>query len=417
MTTTDSPQSFTFTIQTPDFRSLPIPGVENSAKVGDCYVKVTDLPEQLDDFMEVNPRVPKRTQKGILSGPVIKGIFETLRESPEDMAIKNQGIYLLVDDSEYKRRSGGVGNLTVTLSDPNRHGIVNGGHTYAAIRDAIEQADESENDNLSRAFVRLHVLQGIDEAKLADIAEGLNRSKQVDDPSLANLRGAFRKIQEVMKGNPGEHAIAYSQGADGDVYISEVLVYLQLFNRERYDDDKHPYALYRRQKQGLDFFEQDLAKEERGEPSAAGLLILHLPEILGLADEVRYRTPSAAKEVGFQFGRMKIGTKRAASKKNRNTPLPFISKTMDHRVPKGWLFPMLAAFRANVRWDLETGLFEWKIPLEQIVPEVMPDLAEVCVSEHRDNNMRPEWVGKRVSAYRQCYDKVQLYLARRGKLG
>jgi len=78
--------------------------------------------------------------------------------------------------------------------------------------------------------VRLHVLQGIDEARVPEIAEGLNRSKQVDDPSLDNLRGVFDNITDVMRGKPGEKAIAYHHGADGEVYITDVVVYLQLFN-------------------------------------------------------------------------------------------------------------------------------------------------------------------------------------------
>ena len=220
---------YTFTIPTREYRSLPIPSLEG-AKIGDCFVEVTALPDRLDDFMEVNPRVPNRTQKGVLSGPVVKGIIETLTESPDDMAIKNQGIYLLVEDAEFTRAQGGAGKLRVTLADPSRHGIVNGGHTYAAIKDAIENADDITRTSLARAHVRLHLLQGIDEAKVAEIAEGLNRSKQVDDPSLANLQGHFDKIRDVMSGKPGAETIAYHQGGPGDTYITEILVILELFN-------------------------------------------------------------------------------------------------------------------------------------------------------------------------------------------
>jgi hypothetical protein len=78
------------------------------------------------------------------------------------------------------------------MTDRDRHGIVNGGHTYAAIRDAIETADEIARKSLSRAYVRLHILQGLAEEKVAEIAEGLNRTK-VDDPSLADLQGHFSK--------------------------------------------------------------------------------------------------------------------------------------------------------------------------------------------------------------------------------
>jgi hypothetical protein len=106
--------------------------------------------------------------------------------------------------------------------------------------------------------VRLHILQGIDEQKVAEIAEGLNRSKQVDDPSLANLQGHFDNIREVMKGKPGENAIAYHQGSEGEVYIVELLVFLEMFNRDRFDRTKHPHYLYSRTKSALEFYQKDL---------------------------------------------------------------------------------------------------------------------------------------------------------------
>ena len=300
--------------------------------------------------------------------------------------------------------------MTVHLADPNRHGIVNGGHTYAAIRQALEDAEEGIS-NLNDAFVMLHVLQGIDAAKVPEIAEGLNRSKQVDDPSLANLQGDFNRIRVAMKGREGENDIAYHQGDDGSLYIAEVLGCLQLFNRNRYSEERHPHLLYSRQSTGLQYFQQDL----KIRPSPMDLLIPRTHEILSLADHLRYETPAAAKRVGFEFGRMKTGRKRAGASTFKNTELPFINKTMNHRVPKGWIFPMIAAFRANVDWNPSEGKFEWIIPLEEIVPRVMEDLVRVCVSEHRDNNMKPEYVGRREAAYRQCYDKVLLFLARAGK--
>ena len=219
-------RGFTFTLPTDEYRSQPIPGFDAKAKMGSCFARVVDLPQELDGFMKVNPRVPTRNQKDLLSGPVCKGILLTLRESPEDMAIKNQGIYLLVEDAVFLREKGGQGTLSITLSDSNRHGIVNGGHTYAAIREAIEHSEEVEQESVEQAFVRLHVMQGIDAEKVPEIAEGLNRSKQVDDPSLRNLQGLFQRVKDIMKGHPGDDAIAYKQGDDGDVYISEVLVNL-----------------------------------------------------------------------------------------------------------------------------------------------------------------------------------------------
>ena len=130
---------FSFEVQTDEYRAQPIPGT--NAKLGHCFVRVTDLPRDLERFMEVNPRVPSTTKNGVLSGPVIKGILDTLRDYPDDMALKNQGVFLLADDVSFEKKPGGVGFLKITLSDSERHGIVNGGHTFAAIRNAIEEAE------------------------------------------------------------------------------------------------------------------------------------------------------------------------------------------------------------------------------------------------------------------------------------
>lgn len=412
----EKPQRLKLELPVDDYRALPIPGV-GQAKLGVAYVKVTDIPGSLDDYMEINPRVPSRTKKGILSGPVAHGILSTLRDSPEVMVLKNQGIYLLVEDAQFNRGKGGAGELIITFSDPGKHGIINGGHTYAAIREAIETAAEGDDaKDLQNAYVRLHIFQGIDEDWVPDIAEGLNRSRQVDDPSLVNLQGEFDIIRKTLRGVTGENAIAYHQGDEGDVYISELLVYLSLFNTERFDERKHPNALYNRQALGLKYFSDDMQESKK----TMMALIQKLPEFLWLADSLRKLTPAAAKKNNFKFGAAKISgsdkAERAGSPKHKGIFLPFLGETVNYRVPNGWVYPMLASFRANLKKTEDGKGYEWRVPLEKILPEVIDDLVGVCVVEHRDNNMRPELIGKRESAYNQCYTKIQLYLAKRNLL-
>lgn len=409
-----SPPPLVVSIPADEFRSLPVPGVAFPAKVGTCFARVTDLPAQLADFMSVNPRVPRRTAKNILTGPVPKAILETLRERPEDMAFKNAGIYMLVDNAEHLREKGGDGILRASLTDPTRHGIVNGGHTFAAIREAIETADENELKSLKQAFVRLHLLQGVPRDMVPEIAEGLNRSKQVQDPSLENLRGHFADIKKVMSGKPGEEAIAYHEGADGEVYIGEILALIEMFNFERYPKDEHPYGLYAHQSRAVREFAEDFDCS----PSPVGLVIDKLPEILVLADRIREEVPPVAKsKVNFEIGRMKIGEgKKGRVAGSGDTYLPFVARTTKYRLPNGWLYPILASFRANAVWDLKRNRFDWLVPNDEILRECLVDLVSVCVNEHRNNNQRPEWVGKRDSAYRQCALHVELYLAKKGKL-
>lgn len=393
-----------------DFRSLPIPGVD-SARLGVTYVRVIDIPDALDKYMEINPRVPNRNKAGLLNGPIIQGILSTLRDNPEEMAIKNQGIYLLVNSVDFRRNKDENGILTISFNDKGKHGIINGGHTYAAIREAIESASDEETKALQNAYVRLHIFQGIDEDYVSEIAEGLNRSKQVDDPSLVNLQGEFDIIKKVMHGKLGEKAIAYHQGDAGQVYISELLVILSMFNTERFDERKHPNNLYSKNALGLKYFSEDMQSSKLVVRS----LVENLPDFLWLADSIKKLTPQAAKKNAFKFGLAKVvGGERAGGKKAKGTELPFIGEKMDYRVPNGWVYPMLASFRANLKWNGKS--YEWRMPLKQILPEIIDELVGICVVEHRDNNMRPELIGKRESAYRQCYTRIQLYLAKKNLL-
>jgi hypothetical protein len=65
---------------------------------------------------------------------------------------------------------------------------------------------------------------------------------------------------------------------------------------------------------------------------------------------------------------------------------------------------------------LKKGQFDWRVSNAEVLRDCLPDLVSVCVNEHRNNNQKPEWVGKRDSAYRQCQLHVELYLAKKGKL-
>jgi hypothetical protein len=335
-----------------------------------------------------------------------------LQDNPDVMALKNLGIYLLVEEAKFEKSVGGKGVLHLTFRDAGKHGIVNGGHTYAAIRAAIDQIQGEEDlKALQNAWVRLHILQGIDEDLVPEIAEGVNRSKQVDDPSLMNLQGGFDVIRKALKGIPGEKEVAYHQGDEGAIYISEILVYLEMFNAERFDERKHPNGLYNKAGLGIKYFSEDMDKSK---PNMSAL-IQKLPDFLWLADSIRKLTPEAAKKNSFKFGQIKMGGERAGGAKSKGMNLPFIDSKTEYRIPNGWVYPMLSSFRANLVKS-KNGEFEWKLPLEELLPEVIPSLVGVCVAEHRDNNTRPELIGKRESAYSQCYTKMQLFLAKKGLL-
>jgi hypothetical protein len=402
-----------FQVHVDDFRSHRIPGLPH-AKVGSCFIRGDELVKHLDldEWLSVNPRVPVRNAKEVLTGHVIRGIRETLSDAPADFALKNQGLYLLVESiGEYDRQRDG-GRLRFTMADSLAHGLCNGGHTYAAVREHAELAENPAT--LEEVWVRLHLFEGIDPEKVAAMAEGLNRSRQVDDPSLMNLEGQFESIRKALDGKAGHKEIAYKQGDPGNYYITEIIRAIMFFNCERFDGRKHPHTLYRQQKQMLESFRDDAEKA----PSPIDLIVPRTHEILSLMDMIAQSTPAACKRLKpqFELGRMKgerAGV-RAGSAEHKDTPLFFLSTKMDHKIHTGWLLVMLAAFRANVEWDLAAGKFAWKMPLDELLPKVIDGLVAICVQEYRDNKSKPDDMARNQAVYDRCYKEIELELLRSG---
>jgi len=398
-----------FSCKVQSFRRQDIPGTKDG-KASTAYVRVSDLLDAIDfdKWMDVNPRVPKRTRKGLLTGHVISGIWRTLRECPEDFALKNLGLYLLAESVDHDR---GTDIMTISLTSPEKHGLCNGGHTYAALR-AFAEREDTENE-LDNAYVRIQILEKIDESKVVEIAEGLNRSRQVDDASLDDLRKNFEIIKRAMRNKPGEREIGYHMGDTNDndqpcaYYITEIIRYLMFFNAERYDANRHPHDLYRYQKKTMDFFRQDV-------DGPMNLVCKNTPKILRLWHCICLALPDA--KVGTRrYRRMEVkprgkngGVKTVGSVK---TTLHFIEDEVDCAILNGWVMPMLAAFRANVDWDLETERFEWKIDPDEIIPHVIGEFYRICAEAH-DNGRKPDEVGRDGSVYSQMYDKVDQFLMR-----
>ena len=407
--------SVVVSLPTDEFRSLPIPfssgpDKDKQPKMGTCFVHLRDLPEELRDWMGVNPRTPV-IKKDHLAGRVPRAMIKTLDEEPDTFVLRNQGIWLIVDKTSFKKAEGGAGELRLSLSDADRHGIVNGGHTYFTALQSRQEHDGEEDWN---AYVRLHILENVDPTFVVDMAEGLNTSMQVDDSSLANLAGVFDDIKAVMEGQPGEDAIAYRQGDPGVVDVREVITMLSMFDLNEYDRKRHPNVLFGQKKSNLNDFVANASKPGSGFKR----LIPHLPTILRLSDRIQQ---VAFEKCAQRIGRLKVSNaksgNRAASPKNKHLPAHFAGGTIGGKFHLGWLYPMLAAFRANVnaeKW--KKGSFQWLMDPEKIIDAVIEEMVDTVIQEHQDNKGKPAEVGRREAAYRLCYSTVTMELAEHGKM-
>jgi len=327
---------------------------------------------------------------------VYKAIKDTLTDYPERFFERNRGLTLSAKDIQYdeKRRM-----VLVTLEDSKLHGVVDGGHTLHAILEAQRTIPEDGWP----AHVFFKVLTGIDPEQIAEIAGGLNRSQQVDLKSLENLKDHFDRLKEVLAPKPYASKIAYKMNEDRPIDVREVLYYLAVFDCAAYDANTHPTHLFGRKEGIVRAFADQASGRSRGVASF-DVLISKAPDILELRDQIEKKVVTEIDNIG-QF---KAGKKeRIGSKKHKKNELHFLGETIDGKIPLGWIMPMLGAFRANVDWNVPSGTFSWKVPVEELLVECLERLA-ACVTEiHQRENSRPEYVGRSATAWRLCYETVQ----------
>ena len=391
-----------------DYRVLHIPNTNgDKSKLGTMFIRVENLPSSLEKWTDVNPRNPKFSKSEKLSGQVARSIVKTLEEEPEKFALKNLGIYLLVDVAESKRISGDRHEVEITLSNMEQHGIVNGGHTFQAIR----QVMESQTYN-GLAYVRLHLYQNIPESQIVDLAEGLNKNLQVDQASLKNLVNKFDMIKTAMKGMRGENEIAYSDGEPGHVDILEVLHILSVLDLKQYPGkDKNPNDIFGSKQKILNRYCTDIEGKEN---SSFKILVSRIHEILILSDEIQKQ---CAAFTSYYKIKNKSEANRVGSKEHKKNAI-FAEGEIGGLIPQGWLYPMLAAFRANVSqksWN--EGKLEWLMDPLEILPVVIKEMADIITNAHKEQKNKPGEVGRKATAYQLCYFSVFMHLVLKGKIG
>jgi hypothetical protein len=378
-------------IPTNHFRSLPPPlGLE---KIGLFHARVGTIPSFLADWKAVNPRDVKR------SG-VWNQIKDTLIDEPERFFQRNRGLTISASNVEYDEKKKEV---VILLLRPELHGLLDGGHTFDAIQFVLNNpAEDSPTNSSIPADVFIKVITGVTEEQIAEIAGGLNSSKQVDLTSITNLHGYFEKLQMALRGQPYENLIAYKMFEDKPIPVQEILYYLAVFDAESYSETKHPTALFGR-KEGI---VRNFAKQaETGVPdSPFQILVTRAPDILRLRDLIEQKV-AAMENIGH-FNVDKKG-KKVGHKSHRKNPLHFLDTTIDKKISLGWIMPMLGGFRANVDWNKPKGSFSWKLPNDELLDRCMEPLFEGIKEIHIRENRRPEYVGRNFTAWRTCYDTVR----------
>ncbi len=384
----------------------------NGLKLYYLYVDLDKWPaRQIGD--SPNPRSHDST--GCLKTPVAHAILETLTERPESFFAVNRGITVLAEKFEVKN-----GTATIVIKGENQ-GICDGATTDSVISKAqillkqkIEKNQElPENereeirDYLKEGKVRVEIIIGAtDHDFVGWVVEGRNRSVLVKSFSLADFRGAFDWIKDILEDSDSKYTgrIAYDENAEG-YPILNILALLSLFHRE-WDDEKGEVRAPTIAYASKGKLSERLMNEELlpGYKSLAKLL----PDILELHDYAYSNFSKYYDEVhenkATKLGRRK-GFQSRAKPTDEKLTLPLTGAKSDYQIENGILFPYLASLRALIRYTRE-GEAVWRKSPFKFLDENGPRLVKHLIAQLESVGNSPNELGKEKTAYVALHREV-----------
>ncbi len=387
----------------------------NPVRLYHLYVPLTEwIGRQIPDS-GVNPR-----SHGIdcVKSHLAQEIEETLNDSPEDFYLANRGATILADDLKYDDKSGMV---TITLTDPEKHGIADGATTDAIIAKAQGQLEkplkemtaEELPEKLKSAEIHLEVFLGLtDRDKIATLVKGRNRSLQVRSWSLSDFSGRFDFIKDILEaeGSQFKGKIGYDENAPQSTSVLDVLSLLTLFHPE-FDEEKEtetnaPTIAYA-SKGKLDsrLLDEKMLKGYRG-------LAPILPDILRLHD---YIYANFAKRYDEAYGpNARLGRRPGIDSRRQGEPykLPLTDTESDYKIARGFIYPLLASFRALVSYKGRGGEAKWKTDPYKFFDEHGRKLVSDLIKQSEYVAGNPNRVGKTPLAYEALHQRVKVLLAK-----
>ena len=385
----------TFSFPASTFRHIETPfekrsGYRNYVAVVDIH----DLPD-LSAWRKINVRDPK------LTGSVPERIRKSVQTNLELFVFMNRGIVVAVDSVSFDNRSS---KITLTMRDPNLHGLLDGGHTYNILCEEREALDEPQ-------FVKLEILEGFNQDELPDLVDARNTSNQVRDQSLMELQGEFEKLKRALSACAYADRIAYKEhevlddGSTKPIDVREVIAILTCFDRQNFTERVHPINAYRSKAACLQHFKEHKKDYERIYPLA--------PDILELYDEIQLQLPELynrargrnGEVAGGKFGKL---TGVTTYKGTRKGHLLFTDRDTKYGVPAGFVYPVLGAFRALL--DEKDGRYVWGKglkPTKLLHSDLGETLADTIGNFALDAR-NPSKTGKSPLVWQACYQAAQV---------
>lgn len=364
---------------------------DNQKKAPEMYTILADVKLVPADIpTDTNPREQNLRTK--VAGKIKDGLIG----HNNSFFLFNRGLLLSAKDVKYDNVNS---ELTILFEDEELHGVVDGGHTYKTILEYRGSMDSNQ-----KQYVKIEILTGIEDI-FEDVAAARNTSVQVQDKSIAELKDKFDVIiKETIKDEPFSELIAYKENEEKPIDVSEILTVLYMFNLERHPDlNSMPVTAFSGKqaciKAYIEAYDSNISNKQIQNPYFKMRNIMS--DIFKLYDTIECKMERKYREAHSSgaYGRTKgVEVITTTSKFYRNQ--------LQYRSPKGFIYPILGAFRALV--VEKNGQYAWRDganPFEYF-EELGKDLVTETVERSRTLGNNPGAAGKDTGHWKQLYQNV-----------
>ncbi len=358
-----------------------------------CYVKLQDVPQAFGQWMRTNPREQKLTTN------VAKEIAKSIDSGCKNFHEKNRGIVMSVDKFLYDNETKKV---KVTLSDPDIHGNIDGGHTLKIIL-----TKQKREELLFEQYVFFEFFTGI--LSPVELAEARNQSVQVDQRSIEELNKSFESIKEALQNETFYNRIAFKQnehaGEKNIIDVRDIIAVMNMFNQELYpkSGESQPISSYTAKEASLSRF---LRLKESRDQIVKNMTPI-IPDIFAIWEMVETTFADKGNTVNRTYRKKKMS--RYVDERTVINYSMFGNTPMNYVLPKGLIFPIVAAFRALVKVDKSTQEYTWSIPPKKVWDKLGGKLINIIMTSAEDLSDSPDTVAKSPNTWDLLFKEILIY--------
>lgn len=241
----------TYTLPAPFYRQMPSRGDDKIVRHW-IEVQVSDLSESFP--LDANPRDPNIDRSMYRKIELSLTDPESTGHTKGAFGYRHSGLTLVADSVQVRDD---VAHITFGPGS----GLVNGGHSHALIRSALEKLDLTAAPD---EYVLLEILTGVPDELIPEIADGRNTSMQVKRTSLADLKGSFDFLKEAMS-SPDE--VIWHEGDSGSMKAEHLIALISAFDIETYGPGgRQPNDVYLKVTNKFDLIQSDPDRFRRLSP-------------------------------------------------------------------------------------------------------------------------------------------------------